>query len=111
MNELSDKFQITIGRGNIYIPLKTYNAYLKTIEAVALLPHEDGILIFPLIQGSSGGLLLKIRNLAGDRLVHAQEFFRNNGYVEDFDERAADVRWLTDRAALLVCNVPIRSDW
>ena len=111
MTDPPDKHQVTIGRGNIYIPVATYEAYLKKIEAVALLPHENGILIFPLIQDSAGGLLLKIRNLNGDRLVHAQEFFRNNGYVEDFEERSADVRWLTDRAALLVCNVPIRSDW
>ena len=111
MSEQPEKHQVTIGRGNIYIPLKTYDAYLKTIEAVALLPHEHGILIFPLIQDSAGGLLLKVRNLTGDRLVHAQEFFRNNGYVEDFEERPADVRWLTDRAALLVCDVLIRSDW
>lgn len=97
--------QVTIARGNIYIPVDTYDAYLKTIEAVALLPHEDGILIFPLIHDSAGGLLLKIRNLNGDRLIHAQEFFRNNNFLEEFEEKKADVRWLSDRAALLVIGV------
>lgn len=70
------------------------------------MPHEDGILVFPLIQDSAGGLMLKIRNAQGDRIIHAQEFFRNHDYVEQFEERHCDVRWLSDRAALLVAGVP-----
>jgi hypothetical protein len=100
------KRYVNIACGNIYIPHETFETYLKGIEAVALLPHNDGILIFPLIQESAGGLLLKMRNSQGDRIVHAQEFFRNNNYVEEFQERPCDVRWLSDRAALLIVGVP-----
>lgn len=99
------KHQVNIAHGNIYIPLETFETYFKGIEAVALLPHQDGVLIFPLIQDSAGGLLLKIRNLQGDRIIHAQEFFRNNGYAEEFQERPYEVRWLSDRAALLIVDV------
>lgn len=111
MNETPPKYQVTIARGNIYIPLATYHAYLKTIEAVALLPHDDGILLFPLIQDSAGGLLLKTRNLNGDRLVHAQEFFRNNGYAEEFTDKPVFVTWMTERAALLIHYVDKVSGW
>ncbi len=111
MNEVPLKYQVIIARGNIYIPLATYDAYLKNIEAVALLPHDEGILLFPLIQDSAGGLLLTTRNLNGDRLVHAQEFFRNNGYAEKFIEKPSFVSWLTDRAALLIRDVDRVIGW
>jgi hypothetical protein len=102
MTEPHHKLQVKIARGNIYIPFETCEIYLKNIEAVALLPHEKGILIFPLIQQSAGGLLLKIKNLQGDRVVHAQEFFRNNGYAETFDEIFCDTVWESERHAILV---------
>ncbi len=105
MTDQPAKHCVNIARGNIYFPHETFETYLKGIEAVALLPHEDGILVFPLIQESAGGLLLKMRNSQGDRIVHAQEFFRNNNYVEEFHERQCDVRWLSDRAALLIIDV------
>lgn len=105
MPDLPVKPQIKIGRGNIYIPRETHAAYFKNIEAVALLPHENGVLLIPLIINSAGGLLLKIKNLNGDRIVHAQEFFRYNGYLEDFVERNYQVRWESERAALLIIGV------
>lgn len=97
---------ITVAKGNIHIPRDTCEAYLKGVEATALLPHDEGILIYPLIPDSAGGLLLKIRNLHGDRVIHAQEFFRNNDYVESSEETHCSIRWITERAALLVENVP-----
>jgi hypothetical protein len=96
------KPHIKIARGNIYIPFETYEIYLKNIEAVALLPHEKGILIFPLIQQSAGGLLIKIKNLQGDRVIHAQEFFRNNDYAETFDEMIYEAVWEPERHAILI---------
>ena len=104
---MSKNLQVKIARGNIYIPHETYETYLKNIEAVALLPHENGILLIPLILDSAGGLLLKIKNLQGDRIVHAQEFFRNNGYLEEFEEKLYEVRWESERAALLIIGVAL----
>ena len=105
MSEPPVKPHIKIARGNIYIPRETHETYLKNIEAVALLPHENGVLLIPLIMDSAGGLLLKVKNLNGDRIVHAQEFFRHNGYLEDFEERSYQVRWESERAALLIIDV------
>ena len=108
MTESLTKSNIIIARANLYIPFETYEKYLKNIEAVALLPHDKGILLIPLIQESAGGLLLKIKNLNGDRIVHAQEFFRNNGYLEEFQERFYEVSWNTERAALLIIDVALQ---
>ncbi len=102
MTESPTKLQIKIARGNIYISFETYNKYLKNIEAIALLPHEKGVLIFPLIKQSAGGLLLKVKNLLGDRVIHAQEFFRNQGFEESFDEKIYDVIWESERHAILI---------
>jgi len=102
MNETRRTHLIKIARGNVYLPVQTYNTYLKNIEAVALLPHEEGFLIFPLIRESAGGVLIKIKNLAGDRIIHAQEFFRNNSIPESFDEIVCDAWWERERHALLV---------
>lgn len=102
MIEPKAELQVKIARGNIYIPFETYETYLKNIEAVALLPHEKGILLFPLIQQSAGGLILKVKNLKGDRVVHAQEFFRNHGYTETFDEIVCNTVWESERHAILI---------
>lgn len=99
---MTEKLQVKIARGNIYVPLETYETYLKNIEAVALLPHEKGILLIPLIQQSAGGLILKIKNLRGDRVVNSQEFFRNNNIPENFEETEHDVFWENERHALLI---------
>lgn len=102
MTEPRSSAGVSLARGNIYIPLEIVETYLKNIEAVALLPHEQGILLFPLIQQSAGGLLLKMKNLRGDYVVHAQEFFRNNGLEESFQEIDCEVSWQADRHALLI---------
>ncbi len=106
MSELLINLQVKIARGNIYIPFETYDKYLKNIEAVALLSDEKGFLIFPLIQQSAGGLILKIKNLQGDRIIHAQEFFRNNGYEETFDEKFCEAVWESERHAILINYLP-----
>lgn len=105
MTDAGSTSTVSIVLGSIHVPVETCEKYFRSVEAVALLPHEDGILLLPLIQGSAGGSLLKVRNLRGDRVVHAQEFFRNNGYVEDQEETTHKVRWLSERAGLLIQNV------
>ena len=100
-----EHLQVTVARGNIYVPLEVCETYFKGIECVALMPHEEGVMMIPLIQQSAGGLLLKIKNLRGDRVVHAQEFWRQHGYVEDFAERTYPVRWSSERAALVVSGI------
>jgi hypothetical protein len=56
----------------------------------------------PLIRDSAGGLLLKQRNARGDRVIHAQEFFRHCDLPEDAEPRTLRAQWSRDRAALVV---------
>jgi hypothetical protein len=46
--------------------------------------------------------LLKQRNVRGDRVIHAQEFFRSNGLPEEFESQTVSVHWSHDAAALVV---------
>lgn len=104
MNDRSEHVAI-IARGNIYLSGKLVETYFKGIASVALIDDVDGILIFPLIHDSAGGQILKMRNLRGDRVVHAQEFFRTKGYAEADEEVECPVRWVTEKAALLIEGV------
>jgi hypothetical protein len=72
------------------------------VSSVALLVRDEQIMIVPLIQQSAGGLLLKQRNARGDRVIHAQEFFRSRNLAEEFEVRSVPVRWSAEAAALVV---------
>ncbi len=91
---------LTIQKGNIYLSSAQYETYFAGVEAVVLLKRDDVILLMP-VQNASGGLLLKIRNANGDRVVHAAEFFMFNE-VECQDLRTIDAYWNTDMAALIL---------
>lgn len=97
---------VKVAKGNLYLSREICEACLPGVEAVALLDRDLQIVIVPLIPESGGGLLLKIRNRRGDRVIHAQEFFREKGYVEDFEERAYTVRWDPESAALKIADIP-----
>ena len=102
----SSTHHVTLCRGNIYLSRQVCDTYLPDAESVALVLRDDQVLIMPLIRQSGGGMLLKIRNSQGDRVIHAQEFFRDKGLLEDFEQRLLSVRWRSDMAALLIVDVP-----
>jgi len=97
---------VKIARGNIYLARETCEQFLAGIESVALLHRDAAVLVVPLQRGSAGGLLLKVRNARGDRVIHAQEFLRGNGFVEDFAERVVPARWDAASASLVLTGVP-----
>lgn len=101
---------VTVARGNLYLSRELCDRHLTGIEAVALLEREGRLMVLPLIPQSGGGLLLKIRNARGDRVVHGQEFFREKGYLEDFQERVLPARWDADLAAIVINAVPKAPD-
>lgn len=97
---------VRVARGTLYLPRETCETYFPGMDAVALICRDDDLLLLPLIVGSAGGLLLKVRNKRGDRVIHAQEFFRDRGFVEEFKERTVPARWDADAAALVISGVP-----
>jgi hypothetical protein len=98
--------RVMVARGNLYISRETCESFLQGVEAVALLDRDNRVLIVPLMPESGAGLLLKVRNAHGDRVVHAQEFFREKGYVEDFEERSFPLGWSQESAALVLYDLP-----
>jgi len=52
-----------------------------------------------------GGMLIKIRNARGDRVIHAQEFFRDHGLQESID-RTCPAHW-NDKMAGLEIAIPV----
>lgn len=97
--------EIAIARGNIYLSREVYDTYLPGVVSVALLARDGTVLIVPLIQQSAGGLLLKQRNARGDRVIHAQEFFRMMDLPEDFRWRTMPAYWSQEAAALVVSGL------
>ncbi|MBL8473951.1 MAG: hypothetical protein KF778_06460 [Rhodocyclaceae bacterium] len=76
------------------------------IECVAVLERDGALMVVPLAPGSAGGLLLKLRNARGDRVIHAQEIFRRCGYRESFDEYPVHARWSAESSALVLDGIP-----
>jgi hypothetical protein len=95
MNDTS----VTLKRGSLYLACATYERFFAGLETIILLRREDDLLILPVRHAAAGGYLLKRRNGAGDRVVTAPDFFRENG-VADGEERVMPVAWSTKCAAL-----------
>ncbi len=91
--------EILYKNGNLYLDAALYDTYLKTFGSAVLIKRDDLFLLMP-VQQASGGLLLKIKNARGDRVIHAVEFFENNG-VEVFQEIVVEVQWNSEFHALV----------
>lgn len=96
---------VSVARGNFYLSRELCDTYLPGVLSVALLVRDEEVMIVPLIGQSAGGLLLKQRNARGDRVIHAQEFFRNRNLPEAFEPRTVPVRWSREAAALVVAGL------
>jgi hypothetical protein len=93
---------VSVARGNFYLSREICETYLPGVLSVALMVRDEEVMIVPLIGQSAGGLLLKQRNARGDRVIHAQEFFRSRNLPEEFEARTVPVRWSREAAALAV---------
>ena len=96
---------VSVLRGNIYLTREICETYLPAVQSVALIVRDEMLLIMPLIQESAGGLILKVRNSRGDRVIQAQEFFREKEFAEDFQNQNIPVRWSSEWAALALIGL------
>jgi len=97
--------EVVVARGNFYLSREVCESYLPGIASVALLARDDEVMIVPLTRDSAGGLLLKQRNARGDRVIHAQEFFRSRNLPEQIESRSVPARWSAEAAALIVSGL------
>ena len=92
---------IQFRNGNIYIDASISERYFPNLQHVVLLKRDTQILILPVHHEGGAGLLLKIRNAQGDRVIHAQEFFREHGIDNGLD-RLIPVSWDDTMAGLVI---------
>jgi hypothetical protein len=104
-DEGSSGRHIRIARGSIYLDRDLCATYMSDVSALAAVAREGRAYLLPLRGPAAGGLLLKIRNARGDRVVHAEEFLLTLGISRNDPERQVAVRWASDMAGLLLEEV------
>ena len=92
---------VRIRNGSLYLDAEVFEAFFAGRDAVAVLPRDEQIALFPLAPGSVGGSLAKVRNARGDRVIHAQELLRALE-IDDADSHELPARWDHELSALLV---------
>ena len=88
---------VDIRRGSIRLSSELYDKYFDGREGALLMVREGRVQIVPVDQ-VAGGLLVKQRNLRGDRVIHGAEFLRAHD-VEGF-EGEVEVNWDSALGAL-----------
>ena len=90
---------VILERGALQVPHEICGRYFAGLETVILLRRDVGLLILPVMHAAAGGYLLKMRNTNGDRVIHAADFFRDQGFA-DIDRHVFAVHWRSDLAGL-----------
>ena len=91
---------VTLKRGSLYLSRAVYDRYFARLETIVLIRRNHDLLVMPVRHAAAGGYLLKLRNGAGDRVVNAPDFFREQG-LDDEAQREFVVAWESQRAALI----------
>jgi len=94
---------VSLKRGALYLSCEVYDRYFAGLETVILLRRDRDLCILPVRFAAAGGYLLKLRNKAGDRVVHAPDFFREYG-VDESIALELSVVWSTERGALVAAD-------
>ena len=94
-------YRVRIARGSIYLDRELCDVYLPGVESITLMNRDGGAFLLPLY-GSDSGLLLKVRNARGDRVVHALQFLFQQGMDAETPEQLVPVRWDSKVAGLLL---------
>lgn len=70
---------IVVRRGNIRIPSSVYDTYFDGREGALFIEREGRLCLIP-VEEVHGGIIIKRRTSAGDRVVDAAEFLRAKGW-------------------------------
>ena len=97
---MTDTCLLTIRRGALYFTRDVYDRFFLGLENVVVLRDGDDLVVLPVRQPAAGGYVIKLRTAAGDRTVHAADFFRDNG-LDDSVELILPATWSESRAALV----------
>lgn len=96
---------ISIKKGKIYLSQEIYNKYFAGSNSAALIDWHGQLLLMPVVSEAQGGLLIKVINSRGDRVVDAVDVLRRLQLSEDACYDCA-AQWSTEMAGLLL-SIPI----
>ena len=99
-----ETMQIRLRQRRLYFPRAVYKTYFAGGGTVILLRKEQDLLVLPVRHAASGGYMLKIRNQAGDRVVDAGDFFRDQG-LDDYAEWEGTHSWSETSGGLQLYEV------
>lgn len=102
----SKGFIVRVSRGALHVCAEDYARYFDGISGIVLLRRDNDLLILPVRLAQAGGYILKRKNLAGDRVAHAPDFFRANG-ITDENEREIEVFWDPTQGGLVAADALI----
>ena len=72
-------------RGALHFTREVYERFFAGLDNVVLLRDGADLLVLPVRHQAAGGYVIKLRNAAGDRMVNAADFFRDNGIEDDIE--------------------------
>jgi hydrogenase maturation protease len=94
---------VRITGGSFYLGAELYERYFHGAPSIAITSINGHIALVTLQQRAAGGLLAKVRNARGDRVIHAREFLLEQR-VEESAEHELSAEWNADLMALVVPN-------
>ncbi len=94
---------LRLQKGSLYLSHECYEKYFKGLGSVILVKRDNHLLVMPVHNEAGGGLLMKIRNSRGDRVIHAQEFLTFHS-LDDVD-KVVHGQW-DSRLSALVLDFP-----
>ncbi len=94
---------VSIRQGSFYLSAELYEHYFPGVQSNALTSKNGQMALVSLQERGGGGLLVKIRNARGDRVIHAREFLLEQR-VGEFEEHELSAEWNADLMALVVPN-------
>jgi hydrogenase maturation protease len=102
IREMVEGFAIVRAKGgSLYLDVGVVERFYRDVTSVALLERDGALWILPVRAAGGGGLILKQRNVKGDRVIPAIELLRQRG-LDHPDERALHARYDPEWAALVV---------
>lgn len=98
---MTERCVVVVRRGALHLTRQVYKRFFDLLDNVVLLRDGGDLIILPVRHRAAGGYLIKLRTGAGDRVVTAADFFRDNG-VDDDVEMTLAAAWSDERMALVV---------
>lgn len=92
--------ELLLRRGVLALPAQVYQAYFDGRDGAVVHIQDNKLMILP-VQQAAGGLLVKLRNPAGDRSIEVAELLRLHGW-DDWGEYHCRASWESELGALAV---------